>query len=69
LEDFVRTTFEQLGLDWKDHVKTDPSLFRPSDIERSCGNPGKAKEKLGWTATKKFDDIIAELIKAEQQRL
>ena len=69
LEDFVRTTFEQLGLDWKDHVKTDPSLYRPSDIERSCGDPRKAKEKLGWTATKKFKDIIAELIKAEQERL
>jgi GDPmannose 4,6-dehydratase len=69
LEDFVRTTFEQLGLDWKEHVKTDPSLYRPSDIERSCGNPAKAKEKLGWTATKKFKDIIAELIKAEQERL
>jgi GDPmannose 4,6-dehydratase len=69
LEDFVRTTFEQLGLDWKDHVKTDPSLYRPSDIERSCGDPRKAKEKLGWTATKKFKDIIAELIKAEQERV
>jgi GDPmannose 4,6-dehydratase len=69
LEDFVRTTFEQLGLDWRDHVKTDPSLYRPSDIERSCGNPTKAKEKLGWTATKKFKDIIAELIKAEQERV
>lgn len=69
LEDFVRTTFEQLGLDWKDHVKSDPSLYRPSDIERSCGDPTKAKEKLGWTATKRFKDIIAELIKAEQERL
>jgi GDPmannose 4,6-dehydratase len=68
LEDFVRTTFEQLGLDWKDHVKTDPSLYRPSDIERSCGDPTKAKKKLGWTATKKFKDIISELIKAEQER-
>jgi GDPmannose 4,6-dehydratase len=69
LEDFVRTTFDQLGLNWKEHVKTDPSLYRPSDIERSCGDPTKAKEKLGWTATKKFKDIIAELIKAEQERL
>jgi GDPmannose 4,6-dehydratase len=66
LEDFVRITFEQLGLDWKEHVVTDPTLFRPSDIERSCGNPSKAKEKLGWTASKKFREIISELIQAEQ---
>jgi len=66
LEDFVRTTFEQLGLDWKEHVVSDASLFRPSDIERSCGNPLKAREQLGWTASKKFREIISELIKAEQ---
>jgi GDPmannose 4,6-dehydratase len=66
LEDFVRITFEQLGLNWKAHVKSDSSLYRPSDIERSCGNPSKAKEKLGWIANKKFREIISELIKAEQ---
>ena len=69
LEDFVRASFAQLDLDWKEHVKTDLSLFRPSDIGRSCGDPAKAAQKLGWTATRKFSDIIAELIKAEQQRL
>jgi GDPmannose 4,6-dehydratase len=66
LEDFVRISFEKLGLNWKEHVVSDSSLFRPSDIERSCGNPAKAKEKLGWSATKKFDQIIEELINAEQ---
>jgi len=66
LEDFVRITFEQLGLDWTEHVVSDPTLFRPSDIERSCGNPSKAKEKLGWAASKKFHEIISELIQAEQ---
>jgi GDPmannose 4,6-dehydratase len=66
LQDFVRITFEQLGLDWKEHVVSDPTLFRPSDIERSCGNPAKAKEKLGWTASKKFREIISQLIQAEQ---
>ena len=66
LEDFVRITFEQLSLDWTEHVVSDPTLFRPSDIELSCGNPSKAKEKLGWTASKKFHEIISELIQAEQ---
>ena len=66
LEDFVRISFEKLGLDWKEHVVSDPTLFRPSDIERSCGNPAKAKDKLGWTATKKFAEIIEGLINAEQ---
>ena len=69
LQDFVTVTFEQLGLNWRDHVKSDQSLLRPSDIERCCGNASKAKEILGWKAKHRFDDIISMLIEGEQQRV
>jgi GDPmannose 4,6-dehydratase len=62
IEDFVATTFEKLGLDWRNHVKSDKSLFRPSDIEHSCGNPEKARKVLGWEPKHKFDEIIKMLI-------
>lgn len=68
LEDFVCKVFCHLNLDWRDHVKTDSSLFRPADIVRSSGNPRKARERLGWVATKRFDDVIAALIEAERKR-
>jgi GDPmannose 4,6-dehydratase len=64
LQDFVSETFRQLGLNWQEHVESDPSLFRPSDIERSCGNSTKAREKLGWQARHKFADIIRLLVEA-----
>jgi GDPmannose 4,6-dehydratase len=38
LQQFAAETFRQLGLDWRKHVVSDRKLFRPSDIERSCGN-------------------------------
>jgi GDPmannose 4,6-dehydratase len=38
LQQFVNEAFRHLGLDWKKHVVSDRKLFRPSDIERSCGN-------------------------------
>src|SRR5947208_411507 len=41
LEEFVALAFAELGLDWKEHVDTEPSLFRPSDIVYSRGNPEK----------------------------
>jgi GDPmannose 4,6-dehydratase len=66
LEDFVATTFEELGLDWREHVVSDSSFFRPSDIERSCGNASKAKDILGWEAKMTFRKIIRELIMSEQ---
>jgi GDPmannose 4,6-dehydratase len=68
LEDFVATTFKELGLNWRKHVVSDSSLFRPSDIERSCGNATKAREILGWKAKKTFREIIHELIKSEQSK-
>ena len=68
LEDFVATTFKELGLDWRNHVVSNTALFRPSDIERSCGNTTKAKDILGWEAKKTFREIIHELIKSEQLR-
>jgi len=65
IEDFVATTFQKLGLDWSNHVKSDPTLFRPSDIEHSVGNSLKAKRVLGWDAKHKFDQIIQMLVEAE----
>jgi GDPmannose 4,6-dehydratase len=68
IEDFVKATFTQLGLNWKNYVKSDPSLFRPTDIDHSCGNPAKARKNLGWEAKHRFKEIIALLVDAELKR-
>jgi GDPmannose 4,6-dehydratase len=65
LEDFVSHTFSELNLDWKKYVLTDKSLLRPTDITLGKGNPTKAKEKLGWQAKSKMQDIIKMMIKAK----
>ncbi|WJW76295.1 GDP-mannose 4,6-dehydratase [Thiohalobacter sp. IOR34] len=67
LQDFLSKAFERLGLDWKDHVQQEQSLFRPSDIAYSRGNPARAYEVLDWKAKTQFDDLISLLIEAEQQ--
>ena len=68
IEDFVKGTFGHLGLNWQDHVISDPSLFRPTDIDHSCGNPAKARKNLGWEAKHRFTEIIALLVDAELRR-
>jgi GDPmannose 4,6-dehydratase len=68
LGDFVDRVFAELGLESGLHVESDASLFRPSDIERSCGNATKAKETLGWKADHTFEDIIRLLVRAEMDR-
>lgn len=58
LEDFVAEAFKTVGLDWRDHVETDQSFFRPSEIMRSCGNAAKARERLGWRPRYKMQDVV-----------
>ncbi len=67
LRDFVAAAFEKLGLDWNKHVEIDPSLFRPSDIERSCGDASRARQKLGWAATHYFPEIVGMLVDAQKR--
>jgi GDPmannose 4,6-dehydratase len=65
LETFVAETFSCVGLDWRAHVITDPSLLRPSEIMVSRGNPGKAFHDLSWQATCKMRDVISMIVAAE----
>lgn len=64
LEDFVRLAFEELGLDWREHVIADKTLLRPADIRESCGNPAKAERELGWKAVFQLEDVVREMVRA-----
>jgi len=66
LEDFVESVFGVLGLQWWDHVQTDRTLFRPTDIMTARANPAKAKEKLGWKAQYRMRDVARMMVAAEK---
>lgn len=65
LEEFVAAIFESLGLNWHDHVVSDPSLLRPTEIMISRANPAKALQQLGWQAKNKMRDVASMMTKAE----
>jgi len=64
LEEFVQTAFVCAGLDWREHLVTDASLYRLTDIAVGRGNPAKAKEKLGWEAKYKMHDVVRMMVEA-----
>ena len=66
LEEFVAQAFACVGLNWENHVISDRSLLRPTDLAISKANPRKAKEKLGWEARYKMPDIVKMMIQARQ---
>jgi GDPmannose 4,6-dehydratase len=64
LEAFVAEVFAYLGLNWRDHVEIDSSLFRPTDIAVSRGDATKAREKLGWQAKSTMQAIARMMVDA-----
>jgi GDPmannose 4,6-dehydratase len=69
LSSFIAEAFGVLGLDWREHVISEPSLRRPTDISISCANPSKAGEKLGWVAQTKVQTVVRLMVEAMQQKL
>jgi GDPmannose 4,6-dehydratase len=62
LEDFVATAFKAVGLDWRDHVTIDPTLFRPTEIMVGRGDASRAGEKLGWIPKYKMDQVVRMMV-------
>ncbi len=58
IEELTSAAFAEFGLDWRNHVDIDPSLYRASDIAYSRGNPEKSRRMLGWEAKTRFHDLV-----------
>ncbi len=49
-------------------VEIDPRYFRPTEVKVLCGNPAKARNKLGWHHRTGLGELIKEMV-AEDIRL
>ncbi len=48
-------------------VAVDPRYFRPAEVETLLGDPSKAKQKLGWSATTSFAELVREMVVEDMQ--
>ena len=69
VEDLARIAFSHVGLNWKDHVKTDPKLVRPAEVDTLLGNASRAHQTLGWKPTTTFEKMIGEMVDADIVRV
>ena len=56
---------DEIGIDAKTGktlVRVDPKYFRPTEVEQLLADPAKAREKLGWTHTTSFADLVKEMV-------
>jgi len=65
LEEFVAEAFAYFDLDWRNHVDSDPSFFRASEIRSNRGDARLAEDVLGWKAEKHMKDVVHAMALAE----
>ena len=46
-------------------VAVDPRYFRPTEVDLLIGDPGKARQKLGWTHETSVRDLAREMVQAD----
>ena len=58
---------DEIGVDDNGNVivRVDARYFRPTEVETLLGDPTKAKEKLGWTPTTTFHELVAEMVRED----
>jgi len=61
---FVECAFASFGLDWREHVASDPGLFRPSDLKTGHANPERARTRLGWQSKTTVEEVVAHMCDA-----
>lgn len=61
--------YSLVGLNYKDFVVSDQSLFRPKETGPLVGNASKAQEKLDWKPRTTFKELVQLMVDAELARL
>ena len=60
---------QEIGVDDKSGktlISIDERYYRPSEVDLLLGDSTKAKQKLGWEPTKRFSDIVKDMVEAEK---
>jgi GDPmannose 4,6-dehydratase len=70
VEQLVELAFARVGLDWREHVRSDPTLRRgTAELHDLVGDPERARTLLGWEPTVRFEELVGLLVDAELARL
>jgi GDPmannose 4,6-dehydratase len=67
VREVAEIAFTRLDLDWRQYVKTDPSLTRPAEVDQLRGDATKARERLGWQPTVGFRELIELMVDADHE--
>ncbi len=65
VQQFLEYVFEFAELDIKKHVVIDPKFYRPCEVPKLWGDPGKAMTVLEWVPEYDFETLALEMYEAD----
>jgi GDPmannose 4,6-dehydratase len=65
----VESAFSVVGLEPDSYLRVDERFVRPPEPSDPVGNPRRAREQLGWSATTSFEELLAEMVRADLAEL
>lgn len=66
VEELVRLAFASAGIEnWRDYVRQDPAFMRPAEVDLLIGDAAKARRKLGWEPTVRFEELVGMMVEAD----
>ncbi len=66
ITDLLDVAFGVVGIgNWQPHVKVDPALLRPAEVDMLVGDAGKARSVLGWKPTVAFPELVEMMVRKD----
>lgn len=65
VRELCEVAFDVAGLNYENHVVTDPAFMRPAEVDLLVGDASKAKKVLQWEPTTNFHELVAMMVKAD----
>ncbi len=69
VQELVQLAFDAAGLDWREHVDSDPALIRPAEVDVLCADPSKARGQLGWEPKIQFAELVGMMVESDLELL
>jgi GDPmannose 4,6-dehydratase len=69
VREFCQAAFAYVGLNYEDYVVQDPRFYRPAEVDLLVSDPSKARDKLGWEPTVRFEELVSLMVEADLARL
>jgi GDPmannose 4,6-dehydratase len=67
VREFCELAFAEVGLDYRDWVKADQTVYRPAEVDLLIGDASRARRELGWSHSVGFAGLVREMVQADLQ--